>query len=251
MGLYRLLYFPFHRIEQTLVGYGLPITGTGAAAFPSSVMRRFLRVLPLVVMMVGLCFLLGASRAEAGKDGENFNDNEQISIHDVAPDHRGGRAYKLVYVIQAPLDVYWRFKTDFDNDFLVNNEYIREHRFISRKGEIVLTEDKYASAPDVFFRWQTTVFSEGHHLDFVLLNPKECGEKSHYGSIRAEAMDKGTRVTQVGYLDFWGVSLWAANPWRGGMKDFLTYMARWEQETVARLKGRYSGNGLGKDGKNR
>jgi hypothetical protein len=28
-------------------------------------------------------------------------------------------------------------------------------------------------------------------------------------------------------------------PWKGGMKDFLSYTARWEQETVLQLKDHY------------
>ncbi|MGD9121326.1 MAG: hypothetical protein PVG59_11635, partial [Desulfobacterales bacterium] len=28
---------------------------------------------------------------------------------------QGGSGYELVYVVDAPLDVFWKFKTDFDN----------------------------------------------------------------------------------------------------------------------------------------
>jgi hypothetical protein len=55
--------------------------------------------------------------------------NDQVFIYQIAPDKRGGKAYKLVYLVEAPIDVYWKFKTDFDNDFLVKNKYIREHNF--------------------------------------------------------------------------------------------------------------------------
>ena len=56
-----------------------------------------------------------------------------------------------------------------------------------------------------------------------------------------EPVEEGTRVTQVAYFDFLGASLWADYPWGGGMRDFLAYTARWEQEMVLRLKDRYSG----------
>jgi hypothetical protein len=135
--------------------------------------------------------------------------------------------------------VYWRFKTDFDNDFLVTNRYIREHRFISRSGNTVITEDKYTNVPGVIFKWKTTVFKQIHRLNFVLMNPKECRQKYHYGHIQIEPATERTRVTQVAYFDFWGASLWANYPWGGGMKDFLSYTAQWEQETVLILSDLY------------
>jgi len=164
-----------------------------------------------------------------------------IAIYRLPPEKGGGQAYKLVYLVRVPLDVYWNFKTDFDNDFLESNKYIREHRFVFRAGNTVITENKYTNTPDVFFVWQTKVIPEAHRLDFVLTNPENCSQLFHYGSITMEAVEEGTRVTQVAYFDFVGASLWANYPWGGGMTDFLTYTARWEQDIVMRLKNRYSG----------
>jgi len=169
------------------------------------------------------------------------SNNERVAIYHLEPETRGGRAYKLVYHVPVPLGVYWKFKTDFDNDFLLHHKYIREHRFISRTGNIVLTEDKYANAPDIFFRWQTKVFPKTHRLEFSLTNAKECGQKFHYGTIQVEATKDGTKVTQVAYFDFWGAHIWARYPWGGGMKDFLLYTARWEKKILLHLKNRYSG----------
>jgi hypothetical protein len=162
-----------------------------------------------------------------------------ISIHRIQPARPGGQAYRLVYRVDAPVAVYWRFKTDFDNDFLVDNEYIRDHRFIDKTGDTVITEDKYTYGPDVYFKWRTRMDPRRLRLDFILLNPDECGEKYHYGHIRLDADGEGTRVTQVAYFDFWGASFWAHYPWRGGMRDVLVSTARWEQTTVVRLKDRY------------
>ncbi len=164
----------------------------------------------------------------------------EILIHHLDPDPGGGRAYRLVYVAPAPLDVYWRFKTDFDNDFLLTNRYIRKHRLVSRSGDTVITENRYADSPDVVFRWQTTVLPHAHRLEFVLLNPEACGQRFHYGYITLSPTAEGTRVTQVAYFDFWGASIWATYPWRGGMRHFLLYTARWEQDTIARLRDRYA-----------
>lgn len=186
------------------------------------------------------CCLSAAGHSAAVSNGPS-RPGDEIAVYHLTPDERGGKAYKLVYLVRVPLDVYWNFKTDFDNDFLVDNKYIREHRFVSKAGNAVITEDKYTNTSDVFFRWQTTVVPEAHRLDFVLMNPQNCSQLFHYGSITMEAAAEGTWVTQVAYFDFLGASLWAGYPWGGGMTDFLAYTARWEQGIVLRLKNRYSG----------
>ena len=184
-------------------------------------------------------FNLSISYSIGAQNGQKQSGNDEVFIYQITPEKNGGKAYKLVYFVKAPIDLYWKFKTDFDNDFLAKNKYIREHNFISKNGTTVITEDKYTNAPDVYFRWQTTVFPEAHRLDFLLLNPEQCRQKYHYGNIQLESVSKGTRVTQVAYFDFWGASLWANYPWSGGMKDFLSYTAHWEQEITLHLKDRY------------
>ena len=189
--------------------------------------------------MATLFFDLSFSYSADATKSQKPSGNDEVSIYQIAPDKRGGKAYKLVYLVRAPIDSCWKFKTDFNNDFLVKNKYIREHKFISQNGTTVITEDKYTNSPDVYFRWQTTVHPEAHRLDFVLLNPDQCNQKYHYGHIQLESVSEGTRITQVAYFDFWGASLWAAYPWKGGMKDFLSYTAHWEQETIMHLKDKY------------
>jgi hypothetical protein len=186
--------------------------------------------------LFGHLFIPHATDVQAGQERLV---NDEVFIDQIAPDKRGGKAYKLVYLVEAPIDIFWKFKTDFDNDFLVQNKFIRKHNFISQNGNTFITENKYTQGPDEYFRWQTTVFPEKYRLDFLLLNPEQCRQKFHYGVIQLESIADRTRVTQVAYFDFWGVSLWANHPWRGGMKDFLSYTARWEQETILLLKSRY------------
>ena len=159
----------------------------------------------------------------------------------------GGSGYELIYIVNAPLDVYWKFKTDFDNDFLITNKFINAHRLVSRRDNVVVTEDVfsenlYTHKPGAKFRWQSTLFPERYRLDFILLNPAEVGQKFHHGSIQLEAAGasgRKTKVTQIAYFDFFGVSFWVNYPWYGGMKHFLTYSAQWEQATVLRLKSKY------------
>jgi hypothetical protein len=184
------------------------------------------------------CFL-PMSDSAAAQNEQLSSGTDDISIYRIAPDRRGGKAYKLVYLVNAHIDVLWRFKTDFDNNFLLKNKYIQSHHLITRNGDKVITEDQYTYSPNVYFKWQTTIFPRAKRLDFILLNPKECRQKFHYGFIQLKSVPEGTQVTQVAYFDFWGSSLWAGYPWGGGMKDFLSYTAHWEQKTIMQLKNRY------------
>lgn len=206
--------------------------------FISYLTQRIVLFVTIVLSMTILCYLSAVSYSTASTNSKKIFEKE-IIIYDLEPDSRGGEGYKLVYLVQVPIDVYWKFKTDFDNDFLVKNKYIREHRFISRNDNRVITEDKYTFGPDVFFRWQTEVFPDSHRLDFVLLSPEQSGQRFHYGHIQLEAVEQATKVTQVAYFDFFGAYFWANYPWGGGMKDFLRYTARWEQDIALQLKDRY------------
>jgi hypothetical protein len=206
-------------------------------------LRHLVRWLGLILpIMIGTSHLglpeSFSHSAEARNDGVSSGGDE-IFIYRIPPDQEGGTAYKLVYFVEAPIESYWKFKTDFDNDFLVENRYIRDHRFVSQKGNTVITENQYTNRPDVYFRWRTTIRPDARRLDFVLLNPEHCGQKYHYGYIQLEPVEGGTRVTQVAYFDFWGAGLWASFPWRGGMRHFLSYTANWEQQLMLRLKDRY------------
>ena len=150
-----------------------------------------------------------------------------------------GKGYKLVYMVAAPLAVYWKFKTDFENDFLLTNKLIKEHRLVAHKNNVAITENIYATKPGVRFRWRTISFPDIHRLNFELQNPKECGQIFHYGHIQLKAAGDRTIVIQTAYFDFFGATLWMNYPWYGGMRHYLKYTARWEQETIIRLIDRY------------
>lgn len=192
-----------------------------------------------MILVINLVCFLPISYSAATKNEQNPSGIDGIYIYQITPDRRGGKAYKLVYLVNAQIDVAWRFKTDFDNNFLVENKYIQVHHFVAQNGNKVITEDKYTNGPDVVFRWQTTIFPQAKRLEFVLLNPEQCRQKFHYGFIQLKSVPEGTQVTQVAYFDFLGSSLWANYPWGGGMKDFLSYTAHWEQKTILHLKNRY------------
>ena len=170
-------------------------------------------------------------------------DQELLSnnplIYKLYSKQKNSRGYKLIYVVDVPLEIYWRFKTDFDNEFLLTNKFINTHRLISRKRNVIVTENQYSTKPKAVFRWQTTVLKDQYLLKFTLLNPQECGQEYHYGYIQVEALGTRTKVTQVAHFDFFGVSLWINYPYYGGMRHFLKYTATWEQETVLTLKDKY------------
>ena len=167
-------------------------------------------------------------------------DVPEPAIRLLEPEPRGGEAYELVYHVPVPENIYWRFKTDFDNSFLTDSELIEEHRFLRRTRNVVITEEKYAFDPDTIYRWQTILYPEEQRLEFTLLNPEECGQKFHYGSIRIEDKGRTTKVTQTAYFDFFGASLWVRYPWSGGMRDILRTTAEWEQNAVDRIRNRYA-----------
>lgn len=143
------------------------------------------------------------------------------------------------YVIDVPRIVYWRFKTDFDSDLLLDNKFIEAHRVVGRSGRSVVTEDRYSYAPGAVFRWKTTVDRKDGTLRFVLLNPEQCGQRFHYGTIRVTGLGGKTLVVQEAHFDFFGASFWARYPWAGGMHAFLRDTARWEQATVVAKRKRY------------
>ena len=160
-------------------------------------------------------------------------------IYKLHPEDMAGKGYILIYIVSAPLSAYWNFKTDFGSDFLLTNKLITEHRVVENKNNVAITETIYATKPGVKFRWRTISSPETHRLDFELLNPKECGQRFHYGHIQLEKVAEYTKVTQIAYFDFFGASFWMNYPWYGGMKYHLYHMAKWEQETIPRLLHKY------------
>ncbi len=195
--------------------------------------RRLLRLKFSSILLV-IVFAANAlpSETSAAEPTQSQGFNSDLVLIKLRPEGKAGRGYKLIYLIDAPLDVVWGFKTDFDNQYLLRNKYINSHRFVSRNQNEVVTENEYSNKPELKFKWQTTLFPDRHLLNYVLLNPEECGQKYHHGSIQLEAVGNRTRVTQVAYFNFFGVSFWVGYPFRGGMSYFLEYTAVWEQQAV-------------------
>jgi len=166
-----------------------------------------------------------------GQEMDALPDGEPV-ITILKPEREEGRGYRLEYTVNAPLDITWKFKTDFNSKIVLTNKMILSHRLISRTADEVITETVQSNKPKSVFRWKTMLFPERHRLEFVLLDPDECGMDYFYGSIQLQAMGSATLVTQVAYLDFFGVSLWVHYPFRGGMPQTLNDNVRWEQQAV-------------------
>ena len=163
----------------------------------------------------------------------------QPFIYRIEPDSRGGEAYKLVYFVPASIEVFWRFKTDFHGDFVETNKYVEEQRVIREEHNLIIIENRLSNKPEVTFRWRNVLYPSKYRLDFFLENPEQCGQRFHYGYFQLEPLGRYTKVTHVAYFDFFGSSLWALYPWEGGMMAFLDYLARWEQQTILRVKQNY------------
>jgi len=204
---------------------------------------RFGPVFALLACTISFLFLNGfvgmpVHPATVEPDAEELLSKQRV-IYRIKPEERGGEAFKLIYLVPVSVDVFWRFKTDFRGKFLLSNKYIKEHRVIREMGNVIITENTYANVPNETFRWQTTVYPDQYRLEFQLENPRECGQKFHYGTITLEPFRSYTKVTHVAYFDFFGAYLWVNLPFGGGMSSFLMYTARWEQETILRLQHQY------------
>jgi hypothetical protein len=191
------------------------------------------------LLLNGFIFGLSVHPATVEPDDEELLSEQKI-IYRIESEQRGGEAFKLIYLVPAPIDVYWRFKTDFSGDFLLSNKYIKEHRHIHDIGNVTITETRYSNVPNEIFRWRTTVYPDQYRLAFQLENPQECGQEFNYGTIQLEPFKSYTKVTHIAYFDFFGASLWVNLPLEGGMSTFLKYTARWEQETISRLRHQYN-----------
>jgi hypothetical protein len=116
------------------------ITMSSMKPFLTHLTRRLLIILSIIIWVTNLFCHLFIPYSTNAQAGQKRLVNDEVFIYQIAPDKRGGKAYKLVYLVEVPIDVFWKFKTDFDNDFLVKNKFIRKHNFISQNGNTFITE---------------------------------------------------------------------------------------------------------------
>jgi hypothetical protein len=199
------------------------------------------RTIAAVLCLVGTTWTASPAPGEPGSaPGEAELLAGEIFIEPSPLPEERGYAYTLIYVVDVPLSVFWKFKTDFDNDFLTSNPLITSHRLIGRDGDSVLTETTYATGPHTVFRWRTTARETIHQLDFRLVNAREVGQDYHLGWIRLTPLGNRTKVTQTVQFNFFGAYFWVHYPWYGGMSYFLKHTVQWERTAVKRLFSRYS-----------
>jgi hypothetical protein len=172
-------------------------------------------------------------------ESDTLQMDKGISLEKVVPDENGGFGYVLQYNVLAPIEAFWRFKTDFDSDILMTSDELIGHRLVESNDNMVVTENRYATAPGLRFLWQTTMIPSQYRLEFKLLDPEDCRHDFHYGSIQLSPAGNHTKVTQSAYFNFRGASLWVKYPWYGGMKSTLTKVAKWEQKMARQYKHVY------------
>ena len=198
----------------------------------------------LVLLTFVLFFLTGFTNLSAQsptiEPSEKQLSTGEPFIYRIVPDARGGEAYKLVYLVPVPIEVFWKFKTDFHGDFVKKNKYVKEQKVIRQEPNLVIIENRLSNKPESSFRWRNILYPNRYRFDFVLENPEQCGQRFHYGHFQLEPLGSQTKVSHEAYFDFFGASLWAYYPWEGGMYAFLDYIARWEQETILKLKDDYN-----------
>ena len=191
---------------------------------------------PILYLLIVFAAIASCGQMAAYAD-ENAPGN--TSLQRIAPSGQTGQAFRLIYTVNVPLAVFWKFKTDFGGNFLVTHRYILSNRLVSRHNHVYITETRYADAPQTAFLWQTTVNPSAHRLEYRLLNPEECGQRFNHGTIQISTESGVTRVEHSTYFDFFGATLWAHFPGPGGMEGFLRYTADWERETIKQLQHRY------------
>lgn len=198
----------------------------------------------LVLFTFVFFFLNGFTNLPANSPSVEPKSKELFSgeplIYRIEPDARGGEAYKLVYIVPVPIEVFWKFKTDFHGDFVETNKYVKEQKVIRQEQNLVIIENRLSNKPGSKFRWRNILYPNRYRLDFVLENPEQCGQRFHYGHFQLEPLGSYTKVSHVAYFDFFGASIWAHYPWEGGMYAFLDYIARWEQETILKVRDDYN-----------
>ena len=71
------------------------------------------------------------------------------------------------------------------------------------------------------------------------LDPDGSAGKGYKFGIYGRCFLESLLEIQNRYFDFFGATLWMNYPWYGGMRHYLHYTARWEQETITRLIDQY------------
>ena len=210
-------------------------TGSAHSIKKLRAISRFKAISAALAIIVPFILITADALAETSGNPVHY----KTSVERLTPDEKGGYAYKLQYYVPVPLDIFWRFKTDFSSDHLLTNDELIDHRLVRTLGSSVITENRYATAPDLTFLWKTTVRPREHRLEFRLLNAAECRHDFHYGTIQLDAIGQYTKVTQIAYFDFVGASLWVNYPWYGGMKSTLQKVVKWEQQMALEMSQDY------------
>jgi len=104
-----------------------------------TVLRLFLCAMSVLFLNGFVSMPIHHSTAEP--DAEELL-NKQSIVNRIKLEKRGGEGFKLIYPVPVPVDVFWRFKTDFHGNLLLSNRYIQEHRLIQESDNVTVTANK-------------------------------------------------------------------------------------------------------------
>ncbi|MEI8246007.1 MAG: caspase family protein [Lentisphaerota bacterium] len=157
---------------------------------------------------------------------------KKIFVYRIEPESKGGEAYKVVYLVDASVDVVWKKKIDYNNP--IQSSKVINYQLVYNSDKYTITRETYSDSPEYNFTWKNTFSPDKKRIDFVLMNPIEVGQNFNYGYIKFEPVGIGdkTRVTQIGYFDFTYASYWINNMDKDGMTDFVTEMAKTDREKI-------------------
>jgi hypothetical protein len=131
---------------------------------------RAVRLLPLLVILFLTGFTNLSAQSPTVEPSEKHLSTAEPFIYRIAPDARGGEAYKLVYLVPVPIELFWKFKTDFHGDFVETNKYVINQRVIREEQKTVIIENRLSTKPDSKFRWRNILYPDRYRLDFFLVS---------------------------------------------------------------------------------
>jgi hypothetical protein len=90
---------------------------------------RFLTI-GLSLLFAAAWLLLPTSSDARDQEALPARLEKRTRVFEVKPSAKGGHGVRMVYYAPVKLDTFWRFRTDFQNEWLISNKY-PESRTIS------------------------------------------------------------------------------------------------------------------------
>ncbi len=162
--------------------------------------------------------------------GTQRSDN--IEIVPIASGKFSGKAYKMTYIIDSPIDKVWFLMTHFPEKLLSTAPGILEYKILSDIENKITYMYEYDFMPGKYFMWKNTFYAAKNKVLFRLMNAGEVGLIHHFGESTLYEQGEKTKVVLTGYVDFLGVSNWVDDLSTKGLNAFLINHAHWQQAVI-------------------